>query len=347
MAMMEIRENQIEDILVNSPALARKILDLEDDPKLVGRQIILPSGRLDLLYTHRAIFLLVELKIVDFQKKFVEQVLNYKHDLIEFQKSGKLLSAEIISYLVLPNIDKKQAEYAENNGVKCLEYNPEDVLKYFYSDKLKPITTFVEMKPIDIGIWNIHLINKFIFDLQGVTGIKELQTKYIGAPKSLYNKIKFASEFNLIDWTPNSDYIALSEMGREYIALKDAECFDRLSEKQAVLLRNYVMQNPYSSAIVLGIASLVESVFSLSKNTYPVAITQLTKYFTYYSGKIYDWKTDKSQSHGVRMYSNYAIELGLIAKTDNHVFLTPEGFKFVIQMQLHKGLKLMNNLTVI
>jgi hypothetical protein len=188
------------------------------------------------------------------------------------------------------------------------------------------------MKPIDIGIWNIHLINKFIFDLQSVTSIKKLQTQYIGAAKSLYNKIKFSSEFNLIDWTPNTDYIVLSEMGKKYIALKDAECFDRLSEKQAVLLRNYVMQNPYSSAIVLGIASLVESVFSLSKNTYPVAIAQLTKYFTYYSGKIYDWKTDKSQFHGVKMYSNYAIELGLIAKTDNHVFLTPDGFKFVIQM---------------
>jgi hypothetical protein len=46
------------------------------------------------------------------------------------------------------------------------------------------------------------------------------------------------------------------------------------------------------------------------------------------------------------MYSNYAIDLGLMAKTDNNVYLTPDGFKFVIQLQLHKSLKLMNNLVV-
>jgi hypothetical protein len=31
---MEIRESQIEDILINSPALAQRILFLEDEPKL-------------------------------------------------------------------------------------------------------------------------------------------------------------------------------------------------------------------------------------------------------------------------------------------------------------------------
>ena len=46
------------------------------------------------------------------------------------------------------------------------------------------------------------------------------------------------------------------------------------------------------------------------------------------------------------MYSNYAINLGLVEKTDNNIYLTPEGFKFVIQMQLHKSLKLMDNLDI-
>jgi hypothetical protein len=107
------------------------------------------------------------------------------------------------------------------------------------------------------------------------------------------------------------------------------------------------MQNPYISSVVLGIASLVESVFALSRNSYPVSAEQLIHYFTYYSGKIYDWQTQKAQSNGTKMYSNYAVDLGLLAKNDQHVYLTPDGFKFVIQMQLHKSLKLMNNLTVI
>ena len=106
------------------------------------------------------------------------------------------------------------------------------------------------------------------------------------------------------------------------------------------------MKNPYSSSVVVGIASLVESIFALSKNSYPVPISQLVEYFTYHSGKVYDWNTEKSKFHGAKMYSNYAIDLGLVAKTHNNVYLTPEGFKFVIQMQLHKSLKLMDNLIV-
>ncbi|GMO55936.1 MAG: hypothetical protein Ta2C_11170 [Candidatus Endomicrobiellum trichonymphae] len=266
---MEIRESQIEDILVSSPDLTKSILGLDDNPKLIGRQIILPSGRLDMLYTYKAMFLLLELKIVSFQKKFVEQVLNYRNDLIEFQKTGKLLEGEITPYLVLPSMDSEYLQFAENNGVKCIEYNPEEVLKYFYNGKLKPITSFVELKPIDIGIWNIHLINKFIFELKNTRSVKLLQNIYDGASKSLYNKIKFASELNLINWVPNNDAITLSELGEKYVAAKDASCFDRLSEEQAALLRNHVMQHPYSSSVILGIASLVESIFALSKKRVP------------------------------------------------------------------------------
>jgi len=343
---VEVRETQIEDVLVTSPYLTKKILDLEDEPKLIGRQMILPSGRLDMLYTHKSEFLLLELKISTFQKKFIQQVLDYKNDLIDFQNKGKLLKGNIIPFLILPKINSTNLKIAENEGVKCIEYNPEEVLKYFYSEKLRPITTFVEIKPIDIGIWNIHLINKFIYDLLKTDSIKELRQIYDGSQKTLYNKIKFANELNLINWTPNGDYISLSELGKKYVNATEINSQDRLNEEQANLLKKYVMQNPYASSVVLGIASLVESIFSLSKNTYPVPISQLVEYFTYHSGKIYDWQTDKAKFHGAKMYSNYAIDLGLVAKTDNHVYLTPEGFKFVIQMQLHKSLKLMDNLVV-
>ena len=41
-----------------------------------------------------------------------------------------------------------------------------------------------------------------------------------------------------------------------------------------------------------------------------------------------------------------SLDLDLLAKNDTSVYLTPEGFKFVIQMQLHKSLKLMNYLNI-
>jgi hypothetical protein len=343
---MDIRETQIEDILISSPALMKDTLRLDEEPRLIGRQIVVPSGRLDMLYAYQKDLFLIELKVVPFQKKFVKQVINYRNDLQLFQQQGKLVQGHIQPFFLLPEINNSNKKTAEAEGILCEEYNPETVLKYFYSEKLRPITSFVEKKPIDIGIWNIHLINKFIYHLVKVKSIKELQIEIGGSPKSLYNKIRFADELGLLIWSSKKDDIALSEIGKKYIAAKDDYFKDTLSEEQAKILRNQVVENPYNSSVILGIASMVECVFALSKTSYPVALSQLANYFTLYSGKIYDWQTVKAQSHGAKMYSNYARDLGLIAKTDKNIYLTPDGFKFVIQLQLHKSLKLINNLEI-
>lgn len=342
---MEIRETQIEDILVSAPVLAKKILKLEDEPRLIGRQIIVPSGRLDILYTHRTKLLLIELKIAAFQRGFIHQVLDYKQDLLNFQDAGRLLRGEIQPYLLCPSINELQRKLGWNEGVICSAYNPEEILKYFYQN-LKPVASLVEIKPIDIGIWNLHLIHKFIYLLNEVNSVNELQTKVEGSKKTLYNKLKFASELRLIHWVPNKDYVALSELGKKYIDAKDNTFQDRLSEHQAAILKEFVMQNPYESSVILGIASVVEATFALIKNTYPVPMEQLYEYFTYHSGKYFDWQTEKAKYNATRMYSNYAVDLGLLAKTEKTVYLTPEGFKFIMQLQLHKSLKLINTLSI-
>jgi hypothetical protein len=343
---MEIRETQIEDILISSPALMKDTLRLDEEPRLIGRQIVVPSGRLDMLYAYQKDLFLIELKVAAFQKKFVQQVISYRDDLLRFQQQGKLVQGYIKPFLLLPEFNNSNKKIAESEGVLCEQYNPETILKYFYSEKLRPITFFVENKPIDIGIWNIHLINKFIYFADKINSIKELQNAVGGSPKSLYNKIKFADELGLLIWNSRNDYIALSEIGKKYIEAKDDYFKDTLSEEQAKLLKNQVVENPYNSSVILGIASMVECVFTLSKTSYPVSLSQLEGYFTTCSGKIYDWQTPKAQKHGTKMYSNYAIDLGLMAKTDNNVYLTPDGFKFVVQLQLHKSLKLMNHLVV-
>lgn len=342
---MEIREIQIEDILVSSPMLTKKILNLEDEPRLIGRQIIVPSGRLDMLYAHRTKLLLLELKVTYFQKKFIQQVLAYKQDLISFQNAGILLRGEIQPYLLCPSLNDLQKKVGLKEGVICFDYKPEEILNYFYQN-LRPVASFVEIKPIDIGIWNLHLIHKFIYELCEINSVKVLQKKVQGSKKSLYNKLKFAGELRLIEWAPNKDHVALSELGKKYVSARDNNFQDRLSEQQVNILKIFVMQNPYESSIILGIASIVEATFALIKNTYPIPIEQLYEYFTYHSGKYFDWQTDKAKYSATRMYSNYAVDLGLLAKTEKTVYLTPEGFKFVTQMQLHKSLKLINTLTV-
>jgi hypothetical protein len=343
---MEIRETQIEDILISSPALMKETLKLDEEPRFIGRQIIVPSGRLDMLYAYQKDLFLIELKVATFQKKFISQVINYRNDLQLFQQQGKLIQGYIQPFLLLPEISNSNQRAAEAEGVLCKEYNPETILEYFYSEKLKPISFFAEKKPIDIGIWNIHLINKFIYSIEHANSIKELQHIVGGSPKTLYNKMKFADELGLLNWDLKNDYIALSEIGKRYVAAKDVYFGDTLSEGQAKILRVQVVENPYNSSVILGIASMVECVFALSKTSYPVSLIQLENYFTIYSGKTYDWQTEKSQKHGAKMYSNYATDLGLMAKTENNVYLTPDGFKFIVQLQLHKSLKLMNNVAV-
>jgi hypothetical protein len=342
---LEVRESQIEDVLVSASVLTRRILNLEDEPRLLVRQMILPSGRLDLLYAYQAKLLLIELKSVEFRGDFLDQLLSYKTDLSEYQRRGKLLHGDIDPYLLCTEATSSEESLAAQRGVKLTRYDPKEILDFFYKN-FKPIAFFTEIKPIDIGIWNLHLVNEFIYVLEQTNSVSQLRELIGGSQKTLYNKIKFAFELRLINWLPNQDKILLTDLGKQYVICKDKVLQERLSEEQAELLRKFVMKNPYESPVILGIASVVESVFSLSKNTYPVPITQLIEYFALYAGKYFDWQTPKAKFNATRMYSNYAVDLGLLAKTEDTIYFTPEGFRFTVQMQMHKNLKMVESLRV-
>ena len=339
---IEVRESQIEDVFVNSPNLVKRILTLEDDPRLLVRQMITPSGRLDLLYVYQATLLLIELKIGGFNRGFLEQVLRYKNDLKQYQANGKLLKGDIQPYLLCTFASEHQSKTAFESGVTCVIYNPKDVLQYFYQN-LKPVASFVDIKPIDIGIWNIHLIHDLIYLLDKTNSVSKLQSLVAGSSKTLYNKIRFARELRLIEWEPNKDVILLTNLGREYVKHKDSILPERLSDAQAELLKTLVVHDPFESAVILGIASIVEAAFTLAKNIYPVRMSQLIEYFSYHAGKYFDWQTKKAKYNATRMYSNYAVDLGLLAKSSDSVYLTPAGFSFTLKLQLQKSLKMIDS----
>ena len=52
MTTAEVRESEIENIFAQYPVLLREVLQLSNDIFLVARQKILPSSRLDLVYSH-------------------------------------------------------------------------------------------------------------------------------------------------------------------------------------------------------------------------------------------------------------------------------------------------------
>jgi len=287
------------------------------------------------------------LKAVPFQKQFVRQLSGYVGDLLKLQSGGQLLQGRIYPYLLVTQITKAQSQTAAANHIQCVVYNPEEVLNYFYNN-MKPIALFTETKPIDIGIWNIHLIHKLLYPIEdGINSVKQLREHISGSPRTLYNKIKFTDELRLVHWSPNKDTISLTALGQQYCESKDPILPSRLSERQAALIRSFVMSNPYESSVVLGIASAVEAVFALAKNTYPVPMANMMAYFTFHAGKYFDWQTDKAKYNATRMYTNYATDLGLLAKTHNNLYLTPEGIRFTVHMQLHKGLKLIESMKVL
>ena len=109
---MEIRESQIEDILVSAPVLTKNILRLEEEPRLLSRQMLMPSGRLDLLYAHRTDLLLIELKAVPFQRQFVRQLSRYMADLLKLQKEGQLIQGRINPYLLVTQVTQAQVRTA-------------------------------------------------------------------------------------------------------------------------------------------------------------------------------------------------------------------------------------------
>jgi hypothetical protein len=117
-----------------------------------------------------------------------------------------------------------------------------------------------------------------------------------------------------------------------------------LSTAQAELLRRFILERPFFSGVTVGILTLVGCVFELSKNTYPVPRPLLARHFIGAAGLHFRWSRDKAINRGVRMYSNYAAELGLVGKIGDGYFVTPSGLKFVLLLNMHKSLRFIENI---
>lgn len=340
---VEVRESQIEDILVASPGLLKNLLNTPDLPKIIARQMQVPSGRLDLLLTSSASIQLVELKVAPFQKAYVKQVLNYMRDVRSLQESDRLIRGELNAYLLCTRATNEQKKFATQENVCTIVYDPSEVLLHYYQEN-KPIALFTDTRPIDLGIWNIHLIHDLLRVVSTKSNFSEVEEEIGGARQTLFNKIRFAHQLGLVDWQPDQQSIRLTELGTQYLHLGDPSSSRVLSEAQAELLRKLTLRNPFESSVILGIASIVEAVFVIAKNTYPVPMKHLIEYFAYHAGKFFDWAKPKARYNATHMYVNYGTALGLLAKIGDRVYLTPTGYRFTLYLQLHKGLKMVEAL---
>lgn len=340
-----IREAEVEDALIAYLDIFRELLGVDKEIRLIARQLRLVDGkrRLDVLLAVGDEIFLVELKAESFMEDYIEQILAYKEELERLQQQKKLVSGKIVPVLLVTNFREVDLEFCQKNGVRMYKYSPIEILTKYY-DKIASIAKFMKIRPVDLGVFNIGLINRVMNGLEnGLTTLKELSEFSKLATRSITHHLKFAIEFGLVSQRKNRYY--LTDLGLKYISLgEELITKDDLSDGQTALLRDYIAKDPFSSPIVFGIYTIVESMFFLGRNNYPVDFEELENFFLKASGKQHEWQAPKSLSTATYSYLNYAIKLGLLGKIGRQIVITPAGFRFILMLQLHKSIEMIETL---
>ncbi|MEW6356228.1 MAG: hypothetical protein AB1696_07890 [Planctomycetota bacterium] len=339
---MEVRESQIEDVFATYPRILQETLGLPYELSILFRQYEVPAGKLDLLCAGANRLLLIELKVEPFRSQFIQQVKGYLNDLHQLQASDRLINIPIEAYLLCPSFGPREMDECQKEQIFPAEYSPERVLTAFFQ-QLRTVASFVAIKPSDHGVWNIHLTHRALYLLRDASDPKAIAKTTGLSSKTVGNHFRLCEELGLMRTIKGRHY--LTDLGIRYVAGRDPSYPDRyLSEEQAALLRDFIVKDPFASPAIFGIYSIVECVFTLARNEYPVKVADVLDYFRETVGKRKIWVRDKSSFHGTKMYSNYAYELGLLGKVHDKFLLTPEGMRFVLLLQLHKGIKVVDAL---
>jgi len=343
---MIIRESQIEDVLATYPDITREILGIKQELTLLARQKILPSGdRIDLLFVADSRMKLVELKIEKCKPDFIHQVKSYRDELIKLQTANKLIAGEIDAFLVTPEFSREQEKACQESGIIPCQYEPQKVLDAFFA-RLKKFANFITLRPANHGLWQIHLLHRLLYALSEKKIRKELAQDTGLSVSTISSYFRLAKDLYLMETTDNKKY-QLTALGKKYVWARDIKApIDFISDEQSRILQDFIIKDPFVSRTVFGIYTMVETVFTLSKNTYPVPLDMVMSYFRESSGKHFEWSARKTMLDGSTMYSNYAAELGLIGRIGDKFYITPDGVRFILLLQLHKTIKIIDALGI-
>jgi len=339
--MLEIRESQIEDIFATQLDDVKKLLSLDGSIALINRQKKLPSGGiLDLLFLSSNNLLLLELKAVRSEINFCDQVIDYREEIISLQPKNEFPNLPIKSYLVCPDFLDSHKDYCLKNNVVPIQFSPYELLKNFYF-KVKAISRLINLKPSNHGLWNLNLLNRILYAINEETTLADLIHSTKLSKSTIGSYLRLSSELGLTKMKP---HIILTELGIEYVKNRDVEkSIEFISDLQTEVLKNFITSNPFSSPAIFGIYSAVETIFTLSKNFYPVPLKESSKHFSYLAGKHNEWAA-KAQNDAFIMYSNYCIDLGLLAKINRDYYITPSGIRFILLLELNKSILFVNSI---
>ncbi|MBC8488694.1 MAG: hypothetical protein H8D45_21935 [Bacteroidetes bacterium] len=338
--MNSISEKIIEDILCADKSILAEILNVvPSDLSLIARQKVVPSGKLDLFYLCNDELLLIELKVVDFYHEIINQINGYYSDLLALQKQNKLIHSDIRKIIIVTKAKPVYYIDCKNENIQLITYNPEDVLQKFY-ENFKELSHFLTIQSGDYGMVRLGLLNSTLKFLGDGLSIKEISKKEKKSTKTISNRISVARLLNLVAKFRNEYF--LTDLGNQFNEQRE-NTDDRLGQGQLELLANFLKENPFYSSITFTIFSLIETVFVLSKNTYPVPKDAIEDYFVKSVGKTTTWKTERARETATYIFSNYASELEFLIKINNHFYITPKGIQAILLLQLNRSIKLIES----
>jgi len=334
-------EKVIEDILSADKSILSELLSVRaSDLSLIARQKIVSSGKLDLLYLYKDELLLIELKAVTFYKEIIKQINDYENDLIELQELNKLINAKIKKVILVTGARESDFKECNNQNCELKTYKIENVLSRYY-ENFKELSAFLKIQSGDFGVVRLGLIkNTLSFIAEGIS-IKEICKLENKSEKTLRNKISIAQNLNLVAKFRKNFF--LTDLGNQFVELGEKIVDDRLNQEQIELLSNFINENPFHSQITYTIYTLIESVFILSKASYPVPKESLKDYFVKSVGKMSTWRMPRARETATYIFSNYACELEYLVKVNNEFFLTPKGIQAILLLQLNRSLKLIGS----
>jgi len=342
-----IRESEVEEALVSNLFYLKNILNLIYDVKIIARQLKLKSGeqRLDLLITHGNELCLIELKVTRFSNECISQINDYREQLLELQNQRKLVNGSLRSFLLVTGFSQKEKELCETYNIEIFEYNPIDVLKAYFQN-LSTVAPFLRIKPNDYGVFNLGLINRVLNAINNGTVQQEELAEVTRLSKgSVHNHLKVAKELDLV--RERNKCYSLTDLGYKYLSYgSEGVLIDILSNAQSEILKQFIANDPFYSSTVFGIYSMVESAFILTRNSYPINFNDLIKMFRIVSGKVFEWRAEKSQHTATYTYLNFAVDLGLLGKIGRQIVITPAGFRFILMLQLHKSIEMIESLSL-
>lgn len=222
-------------------------------------------------------------------------------------------------------------------------------IERFYKDIIQKLDFFAN-KPVNAMVHRF-IINKMLYKIydKGPLHPKDLiDTIYAEnldhkKPEWLIDGtyFPFAVFFNLVK-KDDQKRIYLTKLGKRYVE-SDQNRLPDITEAQAKVIRDWIINNPFKSKIINGIYNFVEAILEVSRNEAPIQYDILTDYFVLKSGKYFDWKEQSTKKTQFNYYKNYCEELGLIQTFDDKIYITPIGYKFIIQLQINRVREMINS----